>query len=79
MSYNVYFRQKKKIKLCWMSYAESTATGHAGGKIPTLIEFSGTGGGRIMLEYARDLLIYTPDHYANYSLVIENGAPAHTM
>ncbi|GHD56175.1 hypothetical protein [Jeongeupia chitinilytica] len=70
---------RKKVKLCWMSYAEAAATGHAGGAIPTLIEFSGTGGGRIMLEYARDLVIYTPDHYANYSLVTEHGQPARTM
>ncbi|HEX8671721.1 MAG TPA: hypothetical protein VF710_07520 [Longimicrobium sp.] len=68
-----------KVKYCWFSYAESAATGHAHGKIPTLIEFSGTGAGRIIFDYVRDLVIYTPDHYTTYQLVTENGAPLRTM
>lgn len=70
---------KKKVKLCWLTYAEASATEHAGGQIPTLVEFSGSGGGRIILEYARDLIIYTPDHYGTYYLVTEGGNPARTM
>jgi hypothetical protein len=72
---------RKKVKLCWMVYAESFATEHSGGEIPTLVEFSGSGsgGGRIILEYARDFVLYTPDHYGTYYLVTQGGAPARTM
>lgn len=68
-----------KIKYCWMSYSEAAATHHAGGKIPTMVEFSGTGGGRIMLEFVRDLVIYSGDHYGDYRLVTSAGQPLRTM
>ncbi|CAI8859662.1 Ribonuclease [Pseudomonas sp. IT-232MI5] len=70
---------KKKIKLCWLCYSEAAATGHANNQIPTLVEFSGTGGGRLLLEYARDLLFYTPDHYTTYFLVTLDNLPVRTM
>jgi hypothetical protein len=70
---------RKKVKLCWLEYAESSATEHAHGGIPTLVEFSGSSGGRIILEYARDLIIYTPDHYGTYYLVTAHGEPVRTI
>jgi hypothetical protein len=79
---DLYLREsmtRKKVKLCWLVYAESSATEHAQGEIPTLVEFSGSSGGRIILEYARDLIIYTPDHYGTYFLVTEGGVPARTI
>jgi hypothetical protein len=77
--YRIDVAAKKKAKLCWLGYAESAATEHANGQIPTLVEFSGAGGGRIIFDYARDLLIYTPDHYGTYLLVTEGAGPARTF
>jgi hypothetical protein len=58
------------IKEVWKSYAENSATEHSGGKVPTLIEFSGSDGGRIILDYTTGQVVYTPDHYKTYLLVI---------
>lgn len=71
---------KKKVKLCWLSYAQEYAPAHVAGRIPTLVEFNGNNAqSRILIDYARDLVFYTANHYATYQLVTFNGQPARTM